>query len=177
MAELIQKRYGTALFELAVENNLIEQIEKEVLQLKVILTEEKELLEILSHPQISMSNKKKLIEDVFKDQISDELMGLIHVTIQKGRQGFLVRIMDDFIGKVNDYHGILTVDVHVSQMLSEMQRNQLVEKLEGITQKTVLLKEHLDETLIGGMVVRIGDRIVDTSVKARISKMSRLMMN
>lgn len=176
MAELVEKRYGIALFELAQESNRVEEMESEVLVLKEILSNEKEFLEILSHPHVSMSNKRNLIEEVFKDQISMELMGLIDLIVQKNRQSLLLPIFEDFMARVREFRGILAVNVTVSQPLSEIERSKLLQRLSEATKKSISLTEHCDNTLIGGMVIRIGDRIVDSSIKGMLSKMSKQML-
>ncbi len=176
MAELIQKRYGTALFELAQESNRLEEMESEVEQLISILSVEKEFLEVLGHPQVSLSDKRNLIDEVFKDQISNDLLGLMDLILQKHRQSLLLPILNDFMSRVKDYRGILTVNVTVSQPLSEIQRNQLIQRLQDVTHKSISITENVDETLIGGLVVRIGDRIVDSSIKGMFSKMRKQML-
>lgn len=176
MAELVAGRYGTALFELAVENNRVDAIKEEVINLKNILSEEKEFVELIKHPRISLEARRKMVEDIFEGKISDELLGLIDLTIQKGRQNFLIEIFEDFLSLVNNYYGIAVVSVTSHTALSDAQKQQLIKKLETITKKTVSIVEYIDETLIGGIVLRMGDRIVDYSIKGMIGKMTKQML-
>lgn len=176
MAELVAGRYGTALFELAVENNNVDSIKQEVINLKNILSEEKEFVELIKHPRISMDARRKMVEDVFGGKISDELLGLIDLTIQKGRQNLLLEIFEDFLSQVNTYHGIAVVSITSQTALSDAQKQQLIKKLETITNKKVSLVEYIDETLIGGMMLRMGDRIVDYSIKGMLGRMTKQML-
>ncbi|PKM51563.1 MAG: ATP synthase F1 subunit delta [Firmicutes bacterium HGW-Firmicutes-7] len=176
MVELVAQRYGTALFELALEKNQINEMEQEVVALKMILSEETELMELISNPKISLNDRKKVIDEIFKDKISDDLIGLIDLTIHKKRQNVLLHIFEDFISKVNAYKGVVIVDVTVYEPLSKDQESELIGRLETLTKKTIVLKQSVDESLVGGLIIRMGDRIMNHSVKGMIGAMSKQLL-
>lgn len=176
MVELVAQRYGTALFELALENNKIDEMEQEVISLKSILSNESELMELISTPKITVNNRKKVIEDIFKGKISDELLGLIDLTIHKKRQNLLPQIFEDFLLKINTHKGVVVVDVTVYTLLSNVQEIDLINKLEKLTKKTVVLKQNVDESIVGGIIIRMGDRIMNHSVKGMIGAMSKQLL-
>lgn len=178
MAELVAKRYGTALFELAIENKQVDDMELEVKAIMNVFMNEPELLEVLNHPQVTIKNKEKIVEDLFDKNLSNNVLGLINLTIKKGRQNMLIEIFEYFLEKVNEYNNIIKVSVTSIESLTDTQKNDIVTKIETITNKTVVLEEIIDDSIIGGLIIRIGDRIIDNSIKGQLQAMSKdLLLN
>ena len=84
MAKLVSKTYGDALFALAVEEHMVDQLYEEVQVVAQILRENTELTRLMNHPKIEKEEKVRLIEDIFKGRIGDELVGLLRMLVQKG---------------------------------------------------------------------------------------------
>lgn len=175
MAELVAQRYGTALFELAVENNQIDKMEEEIKVIQNVIKEEPEFLELISNPKIALEDRRTVIKDVFDGKISDGILGLIDLTILKNRQEFLPQIIEFFIAKVNQHKGLAIVKVTSSTTLTPEQEKQLKDRMEALTKKTIQLQVKTDESLVGGMVVRMGDRIMNYSVKGMLGAMSKAL--
>lgn len=176
MAELIGKRYGTALFELAKESDQIDKMQLEVKELIKIIEKEPELLEIISHPQVSTEKKEMMIEDIFSSNVSDYIIGLIDVTIKKGRQGQLIGIFNYFLELVDEYNNIIKVDVTTTIPLADDYRKRLIAKLEKITGSSVIINEYIDAAIIGGIIIKIGSRIVDNSIEGQIKRLSKELL-
>lgn len=177
MVELVAQRYGTALFELALESNKVDEMLAEVIHLTDILSEEPEFLELISNPKISMDDRKQIIEDIFKDKISDYTVGLIDLVIKKSRQSLLLQIFEDFISKINEHKGVVVADITVCEPLSQDQEEMLTKRLEALTNKTISLNQQIDTSLVGGIVIRIGDRIMNYSVKGILGAMSKELLH
>lgn len=178
MVELVvAQRYGTALFQLALEENQIDKMEQDIVLLKDTFANEKDLMGLISNPQIPISERKKIIEEVFSGNVSKDLLGLIDLTIQKKREDILPQIFEDFLSRVNEYKGILIVSVTVFNPLTNEQEKALINKLEKATKKTIQLEQKIDKSLIGGMVIRIGDRILNNSIKGMIENMSKNLLS
>lgn len=173
MVELISKRYGTAIYELAAENNKLKEVEEEIKTVLEILEDEKEFVEVLNHPKVVIEEKIKIVEKVFSGKISDEILGLIIVTVTKGRQDFLADIFKYCLNRIDEHNGIMTAFISSAVELNETQKEAIKDKLEKLTNKTINMNYTIDESLIGGLVIRIGDRIVDNSVKEKIRNMSK----
>lgn len=84
MAKLVSKTYGDALFALAVEEHMVDQLYEEAQAVAQILRENTELTRLMNHPKIEKEEKVRLIEDIFKGRIGDELVGLLRMLVQKG---------------------------------------------------------------------------------------------
>lgn len=178
MVELVvAQRYGKALFELALENNQIDEMEADVLFLKNTFKNEKDFKELLSNPQIPINERRKMLNEIFSGRILDDLIGLMDITIQKKRQDILPQIFDDFLSKVNKHKGILIVHATVYNQLTKDQEKALISKLQNVTKKSIQLNQNVDKSLIGGLVLRIGDRIINNSVKGMMEELSKELLS
>ena len=157
MAKLISKTYGDALFEVAAEENKLESHLKEVEAVLDVLKENEEYINIIGYPRIPIEEKKTMIESAFKGKVSDDMVGFLTVIVEKGR-----------------FSKIETAEITSAIELSEAQKKAVEDKLLTTTAyKKIIAKYSVDKSLIGGMVIRIGDRIVDSSVKTKLETMAR----
>lgn len=175
MVELIAKRYGTAIYQLAVENNQVETVSKEIAYMKQVLSTETEFVNVLNHPKVGVNEKISVVESIFKGKISDDVLGLVVLTIKKGRQNHLIDIIDYCEKAIDEHNNILTAMVTSSDELSKKQQGAMKMRLESLTGKSVSISYEVDASLIGGVVIRIGDRILDNSIKGKISNMSKTL--
>ena len=178
MAKLVSKTYGDALFELALEENKIDSLQDEVEVVLVALAENQDLTKLMSHPKISKEEKVALMEDIFKGCVSDELCGLMHMLTEKGRFTEIDDVLYFFLDRVKEHKNIGTAYVSTAIELSDAQK-KAVEKRLLETTKYVEFEMHysVDTDLIGGMVIRIGDRVVDSSIKTKIYDLTRELSN
>lgn len=174
MAKLISKTYGDALFDIAVENKKTDVFFEEVKGLKTVLLEHSELLKFLGHPDIELSEKLTVLENVFHGRISDEIVGLMRIAVAKGRGSELMNILDYFIARIKEFKKIGVASVTSASELSEEQKTKIVEKLLSSTSyKEFEMSYAVDSSLIGGVVIRIGDRVVDGSVRNKLMNLKR----
>ena len=178
MAKLVSKTYGDALFELALEENKIDSLQEEVEVVLEALVENQDLTKLMSHPKISKEEKVALMEDIFKGRVSDELCGLMHMLTEKGRFTEIDDVLYFFLDRVKEHKNIGTAYVSTAIELSEAQK-QAVEKRLLETTKYVEFEMHysVEADLIGGMVIRIGDRVVDSSIKTKLYDLTRELSN
>ena len=177
MAKLISKTYGDALFELAVEKNKVDVLAEEIEQLKGVLSENEEFGRLMNHPKIIKEEKIQVAKNVFEGRISDELLGFITIIISKDRYKDIDAILDYFIAEVKRYKGIGVATVTTAVPLKEEQCKKIEQKLLDTTQYTKMEMHYdLDESLIGGMVVRIGDRVVDSSIKTKLNELQKELL-
>jgi F-type H+-transporting ATPase subunit delta len=174
MAKLVSKTYGDALFELALETDRLDDMLEEVKAVSQALQENEELTRLMNHPKIVKEEKIKLIEDIFKGRASDELVGLMRMIVEKDHYNEMDRVFVYFIDQVKEYRHIGTAYVTSAAALSDEQK-QAVEKRLLETTDYVRFEMHYetDADLIGGMVIRIGDRVVDSSIKNKLNSLTR----
>ncbi|MCI9105248.1 MAG: F0F1 ATP synthase subunit delta [Lachnospiraceae bacterium] len=174
MAKLVSKVYGDALFETAMEKDRIDVLYEEIVSLVPVLEGNPELMALLNNPRIVKEEKVTIIHQVFEGRVEEELMGFLTVVVEKDRQNDLIPIFAYFIQRVKEYKRIGTVSVTSAVELSEEQKARLQEKLLETTDYVMFeMNYQIDSALIGGMVIRIGDRVVDSSIRTRLYEMKK----
>ena len=144
---------------------------------KGILKENPEFGSLMNHPKILKEEKLKVLEDVFSGRISRELLGFLHLVVAKDRYGEIDGILDFFIGKVKQHQGIGIANVATAVSLNEDQKKEIENKLLATTPfDRMEMHYQVEEDLIGGMVIRIGDRVVDSSVKTKLFELQRELL-
>ena len=174
MAKLVSKTYGDALFELAVESNQLDELLSEVKGISQILKENGELTKLMNHPKIVKEEKIEILEQVFKGRISSELLGLMRMLVSKNHYGEMESVFSYFIEQVKEYKNIGTAYVTSAFPLKDAQKEQIQARLLETT-KYASFEMHyaVDAGLIGGMVIRIGDRVVDSSIQTKLLSLTR----
>lgn len=174
MAKLVSKTYGDALFELALEEGRLDEYYEEVQAVLAALEENQELSTLMNHPKIVKEEKMKVMEHIFGEAVSKELNGFLLLIVEKDRFNDMISILAYFINLVKEYKKIGVAHVTTPLPLSENERARVEEKLLATTDyKSLEMDYRIDNSLIGGMVVRIGDRVVDSSIKTKLDKLSR----
>ncbi len=172
MAKLISKTYGDALVELAEEENKTDQFVEEVEEIREVLKENPDFYKLMTHPRISKEHKEQVITTAFSGRISKELTGFLILLVQKGRYAKLEEILTYFLEQVKERKGIGVVTVTTPMQLLDTQKEELKEKLLQTTGYRELEFHYvLDQSLIGGMQIRMKDRVVDSSIRTKIEKM------
>ncbi|MGI6019630.1 MAG: ATP synthase F1 subunit delta [Marvinbryantia sp.] len=178
MAKLVSKTYGDALFSLATEENSVDAMTQEVIDVQTAFSEHPELLIILKNPDIGKSEKTELVERIFKGRISDNLVGFLRIIVTKQRQNDLAAILDYYLAKVKEYKKIGVAQVTAPMELSDAWKAKIEQKLLDTTKYVKMeMSYHVDPSLIGGMVIRIGDTVVDSSISNKLTEISRGLMH
>lgn len=177
MAKLVSKTYGDALFELALEQNTVDALAEEVQMVSAALRENEGLLKLMQHPKIVKEEKLQVMENIFKGRVSDNLTGFLELVVSKDRFGDIHAILDVFMARVREYKHIGAASVTTAVKLRDEQKQELVDRLLATTRyESFEIEYAVDTALIGGMVIRIGDRVVDSSIKHKLELMSRDLM-
>ena len=177
MAKVISGTYGDALYDVAVEKHKEDELLSEATALLNVLDENPAFLSLMSHPEIIREEKLKIIEDVFKGRVSDEMTGFLYTVEEKGRFDSIREILEYFVEKIKELKGIGIAHIKTPMPLNDTQKKEVEKKLLDTTSyKEIEAEYSVDETLIGGMVIRIGDRVVDSSVSNKIEELKRQLL-
>lgn len=168
MAEIVVNRYATALFEIAKEQGAMTKFKEEALAIVNLLQDTPEYVSLLGHPSVVEANKLEMVQEAFGGKVADEFVGLIELIIKKSRTEYLVDILMEFIKMAKEAEGILKGMITSAMPLTNKQIAQIETNLEQSTGKTLELEVTVDPSLIGGMIVRIGDKVVDGSIKGQM---------
>ncbi|WP_028506051.1 ATP synthase F1 subunit delta [Ruminococcus sp. FC2018] len=172
MANSVENVYGTALFELCDEQGTLDGTYQELTEVSNILSDpaQAEFMEMLSSPLIPFEDKQKVLSQVFTGRLSDTALDFLCVVTQKGRIRDLPAIAQQFKQMYYDKKNILEVTATTVQPLSESLRKKLVQKLEGVSGKSIILHEKQDKSILGGIVLRYGNTQIDSSVRTKLDK-------
>ena len=177
MAKLVAGTYGDALFELAVEEHLTDSLMQEIMMVQEVLRENSGLEKILIHPEISKQQKLQVIEEVFKGRISDALTGFLRIVVTKGRYKDVPDIFAYFIARVKEYKKIGVAEVISAVPLDGAQKQKVEQKLLDSTRyETMEIDYKVDASKIGGLMIRIGDRVVDSTIRSKLDRLSGSLM-
>lgn len=177
MAKLVSKTYGEALFEIAMEQNRLRELMEEIQVIQKIIDENPEFQKLMKHPGIPKQEKLQVAETVFKGRVSDELEGLLEVVISKERYGDLPAIFAYFIDKVKEQQKIGIAYVTTAVELTAAQKAATEARLlETGGYRKMEMHYSVDAALIGGMVIRIGDRVVDSSIRTKLDGLTKQLL-
>lgn len=176
MAKLVSKTYGEALFELALEHDPKEYLEQ-VSQLKDVLGQNPEFDKLMMHPGIAKQEKSKVVEEVFGGKLLNELTGFLQVIVSKERYKELPEILDYFIARMKEYQKIGVAYVTTAVELTPARKDQVEARLlETTGYEKMEMNFQVDKDIIGGMIIRINDRVVDSSIRSRLDDLTKQLL-
>ena len=177
MAKLISKTYGEALYELAIEENKVDSFAEEIALLRGILADSRELNSLMNHPKIAKEEKLQVMTRVFEGRLDAQLLGFLSLIITKDRYSEVDNILRYFLDQVKELKGIGVAHVASAEPLKEEQKQQIVDKLlETTSYQQMEMHYAVDSGLIGGIVIRIGDRVVDSSIRTKLEELQKSLM-
>ena len=178
MAKLVSNVYGDALFELAVESGKVDDFLQEAQGVMDVVKSNEGFSQMMNHPKINKEEKLQIIDSVFKGRVSDEMVGLLRMLEEKDHSKEIVAVLDYFIEKVYEYKNIGRATVSTPTELTDAQKKDVEKRLlETTSYVSFMMSYEVDPELIGGMVIRIGDRVVDSSIRTQLQKLTHELSN
>lgn len=171
MAELVNKTYSEALFDVALEQDTLKDIQREFAFLISVFEENPLYFELIKSPKVSMTEKKAILSDAFQKDFSEYFMNFLKIVVDKRREGELFGIKKAYDERVNQHYNIIEAVVESVIPLTDNQLSLLSERLRKISGKEVILSNSVNKDLIGGIVVTLGDRVIDGSIKYKLDTM------
>ena len=165
MAKLVAKTYGEALFELAMEKQNPEAFLEEAQGILQVLEENPEFDKLMKHPKISKLEKEEVVESVFEGRVSREMTGFLKLIVNKERYHEVKNIIRYFAERLQEERGIGVAYVTTAVDLSDAQKEAVKNKLLAAT-----------SYIIGGMIIRIKDRVLDSSVRTKLEEMKKQLL-
>jgi F-type H+-transporting ATPase subunit delta len=175
-SDVLVKSYAEALFQVARAEETQDRVEEELTRLNKSLDSNAELREFLSESKISADGKKSALFEIFGGKISPITLHWINMVVDQGRQRRLPTIIEAFFTLAREAREKVTAEVTTSLPLSEDQADRLARELSKITRKRVFLKPTVDESILGGVIVKIENKVIDGSVKHRLQEMKNEMI-
>ena len=172
----IAARYASALFDLAKEGGALKALEADTTALTETLAASEELRGVIASPVVSREDQGSVIAAIAaKMGLSTLMSNTLSLMSDKRRLFVLPQLMSQLADRIAEEKGEVTAEVTAARALSAAQSKKLAETLKATVGKTVKLKTTVDESLIGGLVVKLGSTMIDTSVKAKLAALQNAM--
>ncbi|MGM7703069.1 F0F1 ATP synthase subunit delta [Pseudalkalibacillus sp. Hm43] len=176
--ESVAKRYAAALFDVVKEKGSLDQVEKELRSVQSIIEENEKLLTILNHPKISAEDKKSLLSKVIGSEVSEPVHNTILLMVDRKREAMIPNMVDQYILLANEERGIADATVYSVRLLTEEEQQEISRTFsERINVKELRVENVIDQDLIGGIKVKIGNRIFDGSVSGKLNRIQRQLVS
>ena len=174
MSEItVASRYAKSLIDLALEKNALEAIKQDMSLFVQTLKDSTELQAVLRNPIISHDRKLKVLQAIFTGKVSPTTDAFFKIMVNKSRGDILYHTALEFVNQYNIKNNIVKATVVSATPLSDANRNQIISEVKSLSGGEVILQERVDPALIGGFVLTVGDRQIDTSVASSLQKLKK----
>ena len=172
----IAERYATAIFEIAKENNNLDGLETGINDLVAALADSADLRDLLSSPVVSRAEQEAAIAVVAdKMGLDPVLKNSLGLMAQKRRLFVVPQLLTALREALAEARGEVTADVASAKALTKTQMEKLSKTLSERVGKTVTINATVDESLIGGLVVKVGSKMIDTSIRSKLNSLQNAM--
>ena len=168
--------YARSLLELGNEQNQTDALGREMAELREILAANPSFGAFLSDPGIGEGERVAAIERIFRGRVSPLLWNFLGVLNAHGRIGQLGQVAEAYDALLEEQRGIIEVDVTVAQRLDAAQLEQVRQRVSQALGKTAVVHQYVDEAIIGGMILRVEDKLIDTSVRYQLQAMRQRLL-
>ena len=176
LSNQVALKYAQAAYELAAEKNKLDLAQAQLEMVEEAVRTHGDLTNLFYHPRVPAAAKKEVLQQIFEGQMEDFINKFLFVLIDKSRETLLPAIVQEYIRLANEERNIAEAEVTTAFALSADQRAALAEKLSQVTGKTVVLKTHVDAKILGGVIVKMGDKLIDGSVQRQLRSLQTALL-
>lgn len=169
----VAKRYAKSLIDLAKETGAVDAVHADMKLLVSVCQSNKDLTNLLGNPIINSDKKQAVLNAVFGDKIHKLTHSFFEILIRKGRESDLYEIGKEYIAQYKQLKGITTALVITATGLNDHLRSEVNRLVKESVKREVELLEQVDKNLIGGFVLRIGDKQYDASVVSQLRRLAK----
>ncbi|WP_044173206.1 ATP synthase F1 subunit delta [Flectobacillus major] len=162
-------RYAKSLIGLATEKGVVDIVHEDMKFFDQVCDENRQLVLALKSPIVKHVQKLAILTAIFKDKVNPITFSIFEIITKKNREKLLPAIAEEFQRQYELYKNIQKVEVTTVSPLTDAQRAEFIRVVSEATGKTVKLVEKIKPELIGGYILRVNDRQVDTSVRTRLN--------
>ena len=167
-------RYAKSLIDLSTEQNALEQIKNDMVFFEQVVDDNSELEAILKNPIVPLDKKAGILNDLFGSKVHQITNSFLKLVVNKGRAAILFDTAKQFIAQYNAIKGIVTAEVTSAIALTDASKAEVVALVKKeIGANEVIVKEKVDEKLIGGFILKVGDKQFDASIASGLNKLKK----
>lgn len=173
----IAKRYALALFQLANEHQLLDQMEEELRVVKDVVNHNSELKAVLKSPKLSIVKKKEILNDAFSS-VNTYVLNTLLILIERHREDQISDVAEHFIHLANVERGIAEAKVYSIRPLTAVESEALsVSFAAKVGKRSLRIENIVDLNMLGGIKLRIGNRIFDGSLRGKLERLERQLLS
>jgi F-type H+-transporting ATPase subunit delta len=173
----VDYKYARALIDIATEKEDIEDFQRQINDIRDIIKETPEFGTFLTSPNIDRDKKKRIISKIFSGAVEEDLLNFIFLLIDKDRQDRLNEIMELFIKLGDRERNIAKAHVYTLDRLEDESTELLQQRLSNVLGKNVVIENYVDNSILGGILVKVGDIMFDGSLRGKLEALRNRMEN
>jgi F-type H+-transporting ATPase subunit delta len=173
MADIrVASRYVKSLLGLAVEQGVLEEVHKDMRSFEIICKESRAFTLMLNSPVIRHEKKRAILEKIFTGKVNKLTLAIMDILTRKNREPLLLPIAKEFHNAYNEYKGISKASITTTIPMDKELRSEIEKIVKKLSDKKLVeIDEKVDKELIGGFILNVGDRQIDTSIKSKLEKL------
>ena len=173
----IKNSYSQALFELSSENNLINDIEKQVYSILELIGKSEDFKDLIKDPTNKIEDQLKIINKISdKFKFNDLLKKFLGFIISKRRFFYVEKILNDFLNICSNSRGEVQAELSAAKELNEIEIKNIKNELSNTFGSNIKLNHKYDPSLIGGLIIKVGSTMIDTSIKNKLQQIEKKMI-
>jgi F-type H+-transporting ATPase subunit delta len=164
----VARRYAEAVFDLGRENNSIDRWRADIQVINEYLNNRR-LAFVLSEPKITFATKELMLRDLLGAKVTPEALGLALLLTERGLVDYMPRVTTEFERLYDEYKNLAKATVTTATPLDPTEKREIETSLQHVTGKQIELTTNVDPTILGGVIARVGDTLIDGSVRRRLA--------
>lgn len=173
---IISVRYTKALFSLALDKGLLDVVKNDMETVYFVMNESEELQNIFQNPVLNASHKNEIVKLIFKS-FNKITISFIGILIKNRREEYLHDISRNFLEKYKHYKGIETANLTTAVSVDKKMLEKVKELIKKLIKKEIEISNQIDNRIIGGFLIRVGDRQIDATVQTNLNIIKRKLLN
>ncbi len=174
--KVIAERYATALFELAQEQRQETAYGGILTDIIAMMDEHPDFGRLLNHPVVKKEDKKQLLSKLFSGKVPEQMLNFLHLLVDKKREDYLPEIQAEYTRLMNASNKTIITDVVTAVPMFKKTEAILKQQLEDYLGQQVVMNCHTDPDLLGGVTIKIGDRMIDGSLKTQLNNLAQALV-
>jgi F-type H+-transporting ATPase subunit delta len=174
---MVAKRYALALFQIAKEQQLLEVVEEELRVVKEVMVYNNDLKAVLKSLKLTLDKKKEIVKGAFSN-VNPYVLNTLLILIDRHREDEIVEVANQFFELANDEKGVAEAEVFSTRELTEAEREAISTTFAAkVGKKSLRIENIVDSELLGGVKLRIGNRIYDGSLRGKLDRLERKLLS
>jgi len=169
----VASRYAKSFIDLTIEQGVLEQAYADMKYISEVCKTNHDFVSFLKSPIIKTDKKQAVLKEVFSGKLNKVTDAYVKLITDKKRELYLAEIADEFVNQYKHKKQILTAVVTTANGIDETIRKKVMEIVKGVSNSDVVLEEKINKDLIGGFIIRVGDKQVDASIARKLSNLKR----